>query len=238
MQKTFIGPRLRRLRQERGETQSAMARALGISPAYVNLLESNQRSVSVQVLLRLFEAYGVDWRDIAEDEGSTLLPDLRAVAQDPIFDGARPDLSRAARGAGALPDAGGGLRAAAPELPDRHRPAARDLRGRGRRGARAGREPARGGGAQLLPPQPQPLPRARGRGGGVLARRRAGDRRDLLLHEAAAEGGPRGDRAGGAGARPAADAAPLRRARRRDPARARRSTIPTGCSSSCTCTGC
>jgi hypothetical protein len=92
MQKTFIGPRLRRLRQERGETQSAMAKALGISPAYVNLLEGNQRSVSVQVLLRLFEAYGVDWRDIAEDDSTTLLADLRAIVQDPIFEGARPDL--------------------------------------------------------------------------------------------------------------------------------------------------
>ncbi len=92
VRKTFIGPRLRRLRQERGETQSAMARALGISPAYVNLLEGNQRSVSVQVLLRLFDAYGVDWRDIAEDESATLLPDLRAAVQDPVLGGARPDL--------------------------------------------------------------------------------------------------------------------------------------------------
>lgn len=94
MQKTFIGPRLRRLRLDRGETQIAMAKALGISPAYVNLLENNQRSVSVQVLLRLFETYGVDWRDIAEDEGSTLLADLRAVLQDPLFEGERPDLSQ------------------------------------------------------------------------------------------------------------------------------------------------
>jgi XRE family transcriptional regulator, fatty acid utilization regulator len=94
MQKTFIGPRLRRLRTDRGETQSQMARALGISPAYVNLLENNQRSVSVQVLLRLFETYGVDWRDIADDDGSTLLADLRAIVQDPVFEGTRPDLQQ------------------------------------------------------------------------------------------------------------------------------------------------
>lgn len=94
MQKTFVGPRLRRLRKDRGETQAQMARALGISAAYVNLLESNQRSVSVQVLLRLFETYGVDWRDIAEDESATVLADLRAAVQDPIFEGERPDLSQ------------------------------------------------------------------------------------------------------------------------------------------------
>jgi XRE family transcriptional regulator, fatty acid utilization regulator len=92
MQKTFIGPHLRRLRLERGETQGAMARALGISPSYVNLLENNERSVSVQVLLKLFEAYGVDWREIAEEDGSGALADLRAALQDPVFAEARPDL--------------------------------------------------------------------------------------------------------------------------------------------------
>lgn len=92
MQKTFIGPHLRRLRLERGETQGAMARALGISPSYVNLLENNERSVSVQVLLRLFEVYGVDWRTIAEEDGSAALADLRAVLQDPLFAKNRPDL--------------------------------------------------------------------------------------------------------------------------------------------------
>lgn len=92
MQKTFIGPHLRRLRLDRGETQAQMARALGISASYVNLLENNERSVSVQVLLRLFEAYGVDWREIAEEDSASHLADLRAALQDPLFAGARPDL--------------------------------------------------------------------------------------------------------------------------------------------------
>lgn len=94
MQKTFIGPHLRRLRLERNETQGAMARALGISPSYVNLLENNERSVSVAVLLRLFEAYGVDWRDIAEEDSTAQLSDLRAVLQDPLFTDFRPDLTQ------------------------------------------------------------------------------------------------------------------------------------------------
>lgn len=94
MQKTFIGPHLRRLRLDRNETQGAMARALGISPSYVNLLENNERSVSVQVLLKLFDAYGVDWREIAEEDGSGQLADLRASLQDPLFADARPDLTQ------------------------------------------------------------------------------------------------------------------------------------------------
>ena len=90
--KTFVGPRLRRLRSERGQTQSEMAKALGISTSYVNLLEKNERSISVGVLLKLFEAYGVDWRDISDDEQTKQLADLRAALQDPLFEGARPDL--------------------------------------------------------------------------------------------------------------------------------------------------
>jgi len=90
--KTFIGPRLRRLRNEAKQTQADMAKVLGISTSYVNMLEKNERSVSVPVLLRLFEAYGVDWREIADEDNTALLGDLRTVFQDPLFENNRPDL--------------------------------------------------------------------------------------------------------------------------------------------------
>jgi len=54
--KAFIGPQLRRLRAECGETRAQMGRSLGISTSCVNLLEKNERSVSVRVLLRLPDA--------------------------------------------------------------------------------------------------------------------------------------------------------------------------------------
>ncbi|KPQ17218.1 MAG: Xre family transcriptional regulator [Rhodobacteraceae bacterium HLUCCO18] len=92
MLKTFIGPRLRRLRLEQGQTQAQMGRSLGVSTSYVNLLEKNERSVSVPVMLKLFEVYGVDWREIAEDDDTSVLADLRAALQDTLFDGNRPDL--------------------------------------------------------------------------------------------------------------------------------------------------
>lgn len=91
MQKTFVGPQLRQLRRARKQTQAEMAKALGVSPAYVNLLENNQRSLSVQMLMALSDAYGVDWRDLVQDPSSGTLAELRSVLQDPIFERA-PDL--------------------------------------------------------------------------------------------------------------------------------------------------
>ena len=90
--KTFLGPKLRQLRTERGLTQSGMAKALGLSTSYVNLLENNQRSLSVQVLMRISQVYGVDWRDLVTDDTPGKLAELRSVLQDPVFDSARPDL--------------------------------------------------------------------------------------------------------------------------------------------------
>ncbi len=41
--KIFAGPKVRRIRNGLGLTQSAMAEELGISPSYLNLIERNQR---------------------------------------------------------------------------------------------------------------------------------------------------------------------------------------------------
>ncbi|MFN3350399.1 short-chain fatty acyl-CoA regulator family protein [Pseudorhodoplanes sp.] len=92
MTKTFIGPQLRQLRRERRQTQAEMAKALGVSAGYVNLLENNQRSLSVRLLMALADAYQVDWRDVVRDETSNHLSELRNVMRDPMFSGNVPDL--------------------------------------------------------------------------------------------------------------------------------------------------
>lgn len=93
MTKTLIGSQLRQLRRLNKQTQADMAARLGISPAYVNLLENNQRSLSVQVLMALTEAYGVDWRDLVRETDAGTLADLRAAVRDPMFPGTPPDLT-------------------------------------------------------------------------------------------------------------------------------------------------
>jgi predicted transcriptional regulator/transcriptional regulator with XRE-family HTH domain len=92
MKKAFIGSRLRQLRRERNLTQAALAEVLGISAAYVNMLEKNQRSLSVPVLMALSEQFGIDWHDVVPDSGSTVLADLRTAIRDPLFADNAPDL--------------------------------------------------------------------------------------------------------------------------------------------------
>jgi XRE family transcriptional regulator, fatty acid utilization regulator len=89
--KTFVGPQLRQLRRERRQTQAEMAKVLGVSAGYVNLLENNERSLSLRILMALADHYGVDWRDIVADKTSNLLAELRSVIKDPMFLGT-PDL--------------------------------------------------------------------------------------------------------------------------------------------------
>lgn len=92
MAKTLIGPQLRQLRRAHNQTQSDMARRLGISASYVNLLENNQRSLSVKILLALSDSYGVAWQELINDNEINQLADLRAAVRDPIFTGGQPDL--------------------------------------------------------------------------------------------------------------------------------------------------
>ena len=92
MRKTFVGPQLRQLRRRHDQTQAEMAKRLGVSASYVNLLENNQRSLSVQILMALSDAYQVDWRNLVNDESSNLLADLRNAVRDPTFAGEAPDL--------------------------------------------------------------------------------------------------------------------------------------------------
>lgn len=80
MRKVFMGVRLRRLREERKLTQVALARLLGLSPSYLNQLEQNQRPLTMSVLLRLSEVFGVDAQAFSDDEETRMVAALREVA--------------------------------------------------------------------------------------------------------------------------------------------------------------
>ncbi len=88
-QKIFAGPRIRRMRMERSLTQTAMAEGLGISPSYLNLIERNQRPITVQLILKLASVYAIDPGELqGETRGSVAA--LREVFSDPLLAGELP----------------------------------------------------------------------------------------------------------------------------------------------------
>ncbi|MGB6116798.1 MAG: short-chain fatty acyl-CoA regulator family protein, partial [Mesorhizobium sp.] len=88
-QKLFAGPRIRRIRNAKGLTQTAMAEGLGISPSYLNLIERNQRPITVQLVLKLASIYEVDVAELqGEQKGS--IAALKEVFSDPLLSGELP----------------------------------------------------------------------------------------------------------------------------------------------------
>ncbi|HEY6880876.1 MAG TPA: short-chain fatty acyl-CoA regulator family protein [Polyangiales bacterium] len=79
MSKAFMGSRLRRLREERGLTQAALAAKLQISASYLNQLEHNQRPLTVAVLPRISAALDVDEHYFSDEDEAQLLAALRDV---------------------------------------------------------------------------------------------------------------------------------------------------------------
>jgi predicted transcriptional regulator/DNA-binding XRE family transcriptional regulator len=77
MSKTFAGARLRRLREERRMSQIDLARQLSISPSYLNQIEHDVRPLTVPVLIRITEVFGVDTTYFAQHDASRRVSDLR-----------------------------------------------------------------------------------------------------------------------------------------------------------------
>lgn len=82
MEKTFAGRRLRRLREERGLSQAALARRLSVSASYLNQIEHDSRPLTVAVLLRLCEEFGVDAGFFATHDVTRLIAEVREVVAD------------------------------------------------------------------------------------------------------------------------------------------------------------
>ncbi|MEW5713777.1 MULTISPECIES: short-chain fatty acyl-CoA regulator family protein [Pseudomonas] len=77
MRKTFMGIRLRTLREQRGLTQAGMADALQLSPSYLSQLEHDQRPLTVAVLLRLKQVFDMDVQLFSESDEMRLSAELR-----------------------------------------------------------------------------------------------------------------------------------------------------------------
>src|SRR5215475_13207716 len=84
--KTFVGSRVRQLRSERGFSQAALAQMLEISPSYLNQIEHDVRPLTVAVLLRITDVFGVDATFFAPQDDTRLVAELREVTMDRDLD--------------------------------------------------------------------------------------------------------------------------------------------------------
>ncbi|HMQ41070.1 MAG TPA: short-chain fatty acyl-CoA regulator family protein [Paracoccus sp. (in: a-proteobacteria)] len=82
MKNAYLGRQLRRLRENHGMTQAALARALELSPSYLNQIERNQRPLTLTVLARLDELFGTEALPFHEAGDGRLTSRLRAALAD------------------------------------------------------------------------------------------------------------------------------------------------------------
>ena len=83
--KPRLGAKIRRLRRESELTQAQLAQRLMISASYLNLIEHNQRAVTVPLLFKLGEVLNVDLQTLSQDDESIILAELSEILGDPLF---------------------------------------------------------------------------------------------------------------------------------------------------------
>src|SRR5688572_5158072 len=85
METRLIGQRLRELRLERGVRQAELARKIGISGAYLNLLEKGRRPIQLALLFRALEILGQDVEAFMASVGQGHPDDVLArLLDDPL----------------------------------------------------------------------------------------------------------------------------------------------------------
>ncbi|KFE35828.1 helix-turn-helix transcriptional regulator [Thioclava atlantica] len=103
----LTGTRIRERRTALGVKQADLARAAGISAAYLNLIEHNRRRVSDALIERIAQAMGVDPVALSEGAEGALFDGLREAAAAAEVEGAAqfqaPDLDRIEEFVGRFP---------------------------------------------------------------------------------------------------------------------------------------
>ena len=81
-----IGIVIRRLRREKGITQKQLSSELGISVAYINLIENNRRDITVPLLIKVAKLFNIELSDLTSDYNKQLNSDLMDIFSDNIFE--------------------------------------------------------------------------------------------------------------------------------------------------------
>ena len=81
----WLGNKIRRMRREQGVAQVVLAKKLGISASYLNMIERNQRPLTLRLLERVSEVFEVSAEALAQDDDARLHVDLMEMFGDPVF---------------------------------------------------------------------------------------------------------------------------------------------------------
>ncbi|MEL6318078.1 MAG: short-chain fatty acyl-CoA regulator family protein [Pseudomonadota bacterium] len=81
--KAFLGTRLRERRRQQGVAQAELARRMGVSASYLNLIERNKRPIAGALLLRAAEALGVRAEELDGAPERRLIERLHEIAHMP-----------------------------------------------------------------------------------------------------------------------------------------------------------
>ncbi len=81
-----IGIVIRRLRREKGMTQKQLSTELGISVAYINLIENNKRDITVPLLIKVAKLFNIELSDLTSDYNKQLNSDLVDIFSDNLFE--------------------------------------------------------------------------------------------------------------------------------------------------------
>ncbi len=84
MRDTLTGSRIRERRQISGLRQSELAKRVGISPSYLNLIEHNRRRIGGKLLVDIAEALDVEPSLLTQGIEATLISALREAAADAV----------------------------------------------------------------------------------------------------------------------------------------------------------
>jgi len=111
--RAFLGPRIRERRRSVGITQADLARRIGISASYLNLIERNKRTIAGPLLRRTAAALGLGPGDLDGAAERALLATLQEIANGPNLAGLGVEIDAAGELIGRYPGWGRALAALA-----------------------------------------------------------------------------------------------------------------------------
>ena len=89
MARELLGFKIRERRKELGLTQAGLAKTIGISPSYLNLIEANKRTIAGALLNRIAGELDLDAETLAGKTERRLIDDFRELAAEPLLRAAR-----------------------------------------------------------------------------------------------------------------------------------------------------